>query len=126
MSSRSTTSDHVNCLLFEVSIQSEARHYDGSLLDPTSLLKKKVYSLEAFKKLVRCGMTVTPACVEYAVQTLAKAKTELFKYLVDQCPERSNLIKAVDLATSLKKKYFLDVLNEFTEASGLVICTMYV
>ena len=73
--------------------------------------------MEAYKKLVRCDMTVTPSCVEYAVQWLTKGKLELFKLLVSECAEGSNLVKASDLATSLKKKYFLDILKEVAEVS---------
>ena len=113
------TSEHINCLLLEMTIDSSVSpHFDMDGMNTVSLLKKKVFSLEAHQKMVRCGMVVTAATVEFAVQCLGKTKTDLFKFLVDVCPTKSNLVKIGDLAVSLRKKYFLDVLKEVSEVGN--------
>jgi len=113
------TSEQISCLLLEVTIDSSVfPHFEVDGMNTVSLLKKKVFSLDAHQKMVRCGMVVTAATVEFAVQCLGKAWTDLFKFLVDECPSKGNLLKVTDLATSLRKKYFVDILKEVAEVGN--------
>lgn len=63
-------------------------------------------------------MTVDVSTVEFAVQCLTKGKMSLFKFFVDECSDRSNFVKACEQATTLRKKYFLDILKEVAEVGG--------
>lgn len=116
MSDPNLTPEHLECFLLEMSIDSSiVPHFDASWLSPTVLLKNKIYNIDVYRKLIGCGMSVTASCVEAAVNSLSKRKLELFKLLVLECPEKENLFKACEVATSLRRNSFIDVLKEASE-----------
>lgn len=115
MSAPNTTCEHLECFLLEMKIRSSLPHFDVSWLSPVDLFKKKIYIVEIYQELINCGLVVTVSNVEAAVSSLSKGKLELFKLLVRECPESDNLFKAMEMATSLRKKGFTDVLKEASE-----------
>ena len=121
MSAPNMTPDHLECFLLQMSIESSTvPHFDASWLSPTMLFKKKVFNVEVYRKLISGGMTVSSSSVESAVKSLTNGKLKLFKFLVSECTERDSLLKASELATSQRRKNFIDVL-----ADSFEVCNMH-
>jgi hypothetical protein len=60
ISDRSSTVEHLEFLLFDMRMEvSITPHFNASSVSPASLLQKDVFSLNLYKELANCGMTVT-------------------------------------------------------------------
>jgi hypothetical protein len=63
ISDRSSTVEHLEFLLFDMRMEvSITPHFNASSVSPASLLQKDVFSLNLYKELADCGMTVTSQC----------------------------------------------------------------
>lgn len=120
----SSTSEHINYLLFKVKVDSKrAPHlfYNASKVSASQLLKKSVRELKAYELLIDYGMPVMAEDIAYAVHVLPNSKHELLKLLVNKCEDCSGgaYDKAVETSLKANKKQFISVLKGGTKVSSI-------
>ena len=122
MAAPEVTSEHLVCFLLEMTIESSlVPHFDASWLRPEELFMKKVYNVQVYQKLMDSGMPVDASAVEKAVTALSKEKVKLFQLLVCHCLNKEHLFTAYEVATSLRRKRFIDILKKCFEVCDVAL-----
>ncbi len=111
-----STLEHVEYILFDMVIESSTTpRFNAESLSPVPLLKKEIFGIRLYKKLIEYGLPVNGEDIDTAVKLLPTNKLSLFKYLASKCSDTNVegvLKSACDSADELKKTQFLDVLKE--------------
>lgn len=64
----SSTLEHVEYLLFDMKVESSIKpHFKASGLSTASILRKRMFSLQLFQKLIECGLVITGQCQPHSV-----------------------------------------------------------